>query len=241
MENTTARRVEVIEDDCTETAHSIRDVIVRFLDEESGFEHIFRRYRIRPSESQIRNGNFQEVKEPEKRLSALEIRNRLFQEVKESEKWDLWDKVVFLPTFTRDEQHSIARPLTHKYSASELTKNLRFYWVFRDLIYSTAEAFTPDEMTALILDAENRKKARVARAMRKTSQETPGAPERRQPIPDDVKIFVWKRDEGRCVKCGSNRNLEFDHIIPWSMGGSDTTRNLQLLCEECNNLKGGSL
>ena len=63
----------------------------------------------------------------------------------------------------------------------------------------------------------------------------------RQPLPDDIKIFVWQRDGGRCVKCGSQENLEFDHIIPISMGGSNTARNIQLLCERCNRAKSGNL
>ncbi len=56
-------------------------------------------------------------------------------------------------------------------------------------------------------------------------------------IPDDVKDAVWRRDEGRCVKCKSNEKLEFDHIIPVSKGGSNTKRNVQLLCEKCNREK----
>ena len=64
---------------------------------------------------------------------------------------------------------------------------------------------------------------------------------RRRPIPDDVKMFVWRRDGGCCVTCGSQEKLEFDHIIPLSKGGSDTARNLQLLCESCNRSKGGNL
>ena len=59
----------------------------------------------------------------------------------------------------------------------------------------------------------------------------------RKPISDEVKMFVWKRDGGCCVKCGSQELLEFDHIIPVSKGGSDTERNLQLLCETCNRKK----
>ena len=54
-------------------------------------------------------------------------------------------------------------------------------------------------------------------------------------IPTQVKVNVWKRDKGRCVKCGSNVNLHYDHIIPFSKGGSSTTAaNIQLLCAKCN-------
>ena len=67
------------------------------------------------------------------------------------------------------------------------------------------------------------------------------APKKRQSIPDDVKIFVWRRDEGRCVNCGSKEKLEYDHIIPVSKGGSNTARNLQILCEKCNRSKGNNI
>jgi hypothetical protein len=68
-----------------------------------------------------------------------------------------------------------------------------------------------------------------------------GAGYERRSIAQDVKMFVWQRDQGKCVYCGDNRDLEFDHIIPVSMGGSNTARNLQLLCEPCNRSKGGNL
>jgi hypothetical protein len=61
---------------------------------------------------------------------------------------------------------------------------------------------------------------------------------KREPIPEDVKREVWRRDNGHCVKCNSQEKLEFDHIIPIIKGGSNTARNLQLLCQKCNRQKG---
>jgi hypothetical protein len=63
----------------------------------------------------------------------------------------------------------------------------------------------------------------------------------REHIADEVRLFVWQRDRGQCVKCGSNERLEFDHIIPVAKGGSSTERNIQLLCERCNREKGPNL
>ena len=54
-------------------------------------------------------------------------------------------------------------------------------------------------------------------------------------IPTAVKLEVWKRDKGRCVKCGSQDNLHFDHIIPYSKGGSSlVAENIQILCAKHN-------
>lgn len=60
----------------------------------------------------------------------------------------------------------------------------------------------------------------------------------RQPIPKTVQREVWRRDRGACAECGSREKIEFDHIIPLARGGTNTARNLQLLCEPCNRRKG---
>jgi hypothetical protein len=63
----------------------------------------------------------------------------------------------------------------------------------------------------------------------------------REPIPEEIRFSVWRRDGGKCVKCGSKKNLEFDHIIPFSKGGSNSERNLQLLCQKCNREKSNKI
>lgn len=57
-------------------------------------------------------------------------------------------------------------------------------------------------------------------------------------IPSSVKLEVWKRDGGCCVQCGATDNLHFDHIIPYSRGGSSlVAENIQLLCARHNLAK----
>lgn len=54
-------------------------------------------------------------------------------------------------------------------------------------------------------------------------------------IPTAVKLAVLKRDKGCCVKCGRKTDLHFDHILPFSKGGSSTNAdNIQLLCQQHN-------
>jgi hypothetical protein len=54
-------------------------------------------------------------------------------------------------------------------------------------------------------------------------------------IPSHVKQEVWKRDKGRCTQCGSTNNLHFDHVLPFSKGGTSLdSKNIQLLCARHN-------
>lgn len=65
---------------------------------------------------------------------------------------------------------------------------------------------------------------------------------RSRTIPSWVKTFVWDRDGGKCVNCDSRDGIHFDHILPFSRGGSSLLPvNIQLLCEKCNLSKSASL
>ena len=62
-------------------------------------------------------------------------------------------------------------------------------------------------------------------------------PDDNRAIPSDVIIEVYKRDKGKCVRCGSSDHLHYDHIHPYSKGGtSKDAKNIQLLCRR-HNLK----
>ena len=65
-------------------------------------------------------------------------------------------------------------------------------------------------------------------------------PTKREHIPKAVRDAVFKRDNYRCVKCGSTRNLEIDHKVSLANGGTNHIDNLQTHCQDCNRRKGVS-
>jgi len=55
---------------------------------------------------------------------------------------------------------------------------------------------------------------------------------------------IYDKYRHRCAICNKETGFdegEIDHIKPKSKGGSDNPRNLQWLCNRCNNLKGDRL
>jgi hypothetical protein len=67
------------------------------------------------------------------------------------------------------------------------------------------------------------------------SKPASAVPVRGRVIPSSVKLQVWVRDGGKCRLCGTDEDLHFDHVIPYSRGGSSaTTENIQVLCGRHN-------
>ena len=91
----------------------------------------------------------------------------------------------------------------------------------------------------------------IGEALRRLVQdELPSEPKRRRTetspgsrhIPKRVQDEVWRRDSGRCafvgpegVRCAETAWLEFDHIVPFALGGpSNDPANIRLLCRAHN-------
>lgn len=116
-------------------------------------------------------------------------------------------------------------------------------WLFRENCYLCGEfirlSYTDDEIKLLIINEYDKERKQFESLKRKfKSSEIAEESFHRIRIPEQVRIEVWHRDVGKCARCGSRENLEYDHIIPVSKGGSNTTRNIELLCEKCNRSKG---
>ena len=116
----------------------------------------------------------------------------------------------------------------------------RTWWIFRDRFYWEDKGLKQIEVKALLLERMRKDERKIERAIRLMEGEN-RQHTYREPLPDAVKLLVWTRDQGRCVQCGREEELEYDHIIPVSKGGSNKEKNIQLLCAPCNRSKGANL
>ena len=52
---------------------------------------------------------------------------------------------------------------------------------------------------------------------------------------------AYERQKGICVHCHKHfelEEMEADHITPWKEGGTTVADNCQMLCRNCNRIKG---
>ncbi|WP_228819248.1 HNH endonuclease [Nocardia transvalensis] len=117
----------------------------------------------------------------------------------------------------------------------------RQYWRFAGRWFVDNDGLSAEAVHALLVTRDQRRQTAINRAQTTVAMLSEPAPAVRGAIPDDLKMLIWARDGGRCRKCGSNSELQFDHIIPVSKGGATSEENLQLLCGPCNRSKGGNL
>ena len=117
----------------------------------------------------------------------------------------------------------------------------RTYWQFKNRFFWENDGLKLGEVHALLVTRQQRERATIERAQQIVAQGLQPKPSARGALPDDVKQLVWLRDGGKCRSCGAISELQFDHIIPVAMGGSDAADNLQVLCGPCNRSKGAGI
>ncbi len=124
------------------------------------------------------------------------------------------------------------------------------YWMFGPSVWELEDSefgTNAHDIRFLVLEALDREKREAEQRHRRFVQlrckhdgpsedsvEEAATPQSKY-ISEEVRTDVWQRDQGRCVKCGGQEGLAFDHIIPVSKGGSSMAKNIHLLCEHCDH------
>jgi hypothetical protein len=116
----------------------------------------------------------------------------------------------------------------------------RQWWWYQGQFYWENEGYEAVDVLALIRDRQRRKERKLERAHTMLTLDRDPTPQR-APIPQEVRRAVFERDGGCCVQCGSTFDLQYDHILPFSLGGATTVENLQVLCADCNREKSDSI
>lgn len=132
----------------------------------------------------------------------------------------------------------------HQRPVAVAQSGARVWWWFENDFYWESGRYKERDVLALIRDRQRKAAQRLGRAHMLLNvdegleQRLAG---RRQSIPREVRRVVFERDGGLCTECGSNFDLQYDHIIPVALGGASTVENLQLLCGQCNQAKAADL
>ncbi len=100
----------------------------------------------------------------------------------------------------------------------------RQWWWWRNAFYWESGDYGPEDLRALLVMLERDDEQGFEWELGLRTAE---------PIPEDVKRLVFERDGGRCLACGSHELIQYDHVVPSSMGGDNEPKNIRLLCAEC--------
>ncbi len=117
----------------------------------------------------------------------------------------------------------------------------RTYWMVDRQIWWDDENLEAEDVHALYANRKRANERRLERAKANVARGFDNDSPTRKTISDEVMQFVFLRDGAQCVQCGSRSDLQYDHIIPFALGGSSEPENLQVLCASCNRKKGSNI
>lgn len=155
--------------------------------------------------------------------------------------WKKWRVYVAKSRWYTFNYRTFDALLNSEEPAELIADGRRTLWMVNGEFYWDTDHLTAEEVGLLLWDRARRHEAKLDRLRKLKVRAVDVAVSRRERIPDDVRVFVWERDEGRCVRCGAEDNLQFDHVIPVAKGGGTGVENIQLLCGDCNLLKSDSI
>jgi hypothetical protein len=113
--------------------------------------------------------------------------------------------------------------------------------LFKNALFDVTGLYTKEEAKLLVVKDYEAERSEID-FLKSRFDESPEKSEiGREHIPERIRNEVWRRDGGKCAECGSVYKLEFDHMVPVAKGGSNTARNLRILCEPCNRRKSDSI
>jgi hypothetical protein len=128
----------------------------------------------------------------------------------------------------------------HAEPVAVATSGSRTWWAVGDAFFWENAGYKPQDVLALVRDRERRHERELDRAHMLMGAEAAREHKRERPN-KAMRQEVFARDGGACVECGSTFDIQYDHIIPIALGGSNSVGNLQILCGECNRAKSASI
>jgi len=139
------------------------------------------------------------------------------------------------------EKEPVNNNITRETPIVEDKKGRKSYWIYKGYEYEVSGSYSDEECRFMILEDFDKERRYFEKLKAKFDNTQMDIEYERPRIPENVRIEVWRRDGGKCARCGSREKLEYDHIVPLSKGGSNTARNIELLCEKHNRSKSNNV
>lgn len=153
------------------------------------------------------------------------------------------DDVPMLQNNSRSESATITVKQTDRknQTTQNVQKKVSFKSCFDDNLFEASKVESVAAHSRTTINQSNIQgiQQTITRNSKKSSKK-----HARNPIPIKTKRIIYARAQGQCEyqspnnqRCPSNYQLEFDHILSVSQGGTNSINNLQLLCRTHNQIK----
>ena len=178
----------------------------------------------------------QDIRKPSEKRDVLEKIQNLSRRACEKKLFEMSGKEVQ----TREETRRISKD-SSKVTVILSDETLEKIQKLKDLM---GKELSMDELISMMADSaikeiEKKKfKTKSLPPAKKQSNKNQPASlgvlrQRTRYIASSVKRTAYSKSKS-CVKCGSQKNLNFDHKIPFALGGNNSQENIRLLCFNCN-------